>query len=139
MKRISLLLAIPAMALVMACGGGGGDTNGNGVGVEETPVGGVVVIEVAVDDDGFEGQEDREEGSKYLLNFETGTTYEIHFTNNAMNLKVLLIFRWGVENIAQPGETTISNTFTPEVPGEYQCHEKLNGRVPAFQCLAVVS
>lgn len=141
MKRISLLIAIPTMALLMACGSGDGgeDSNGNGAVAGETPVGEIQVVRVSVNDDGFEGQEDREEGSKFLLNFEVGKTYEIHFTNNAINLKVLLIFRWGVENIAPPGETTISNTFTPEVPGEYQCHEKLNGRVPAFQCLAVVS
>lgn len=145
MKRISLLFAIPVMALIMACGsgnGGGGETNGDGNGVAETPAGGVVVIEVAVDDNGFisEVPIDVEGGELYRINFNAGTTYEIHFTNNAVRLRVLLIFRWGVEAIAQTGATTISNTFTPEVPGEYQCHEKLLGGTDArFKCLAVVS
>ncbi len=140
MKRISLLLAIPAMALLMACGGGdgGGDVNGT-VG---TPVGDVEIIEVAIDDNGFVSEVpiDTDGGEVFAINMNAGTTYEIHFTNHAVRLRVLLIFRWKIEVIAQPGATSISNTFTPTEPGNYNCTEKLlGGTDPRFKCRAIVS
>jgi hypothetical protein len=142
MKRISLMLAIPAMALVMACGGGAGDDpNGNGDGVVETPVVETEIIRVSLDDNGWVSEVpiDIEGGELFPINFTVGTTYEIHFTNNANGVRSLLIHRWGVEAIAQPGETTISNIFKAEVPGEYLCSEKILGRDARFKCLAIVS
>jgi hypothetical protein len=141
MKRISLLMfAILAMALVMACGGGE-DPNETGASTGEVAVD-VEVIEVALDDNGFisEVPLNAEAGEVFPINFKVGTTYEIHFTNHAVRIRVLLINRWGIEAIAKTGETTISNQFTPVAPGDYGCTEKLlGGTDPRFKCRAIVS
>lgn len=141
MKRISLLMfAIPAMALVMACGGGAAE-DGNGA-VEAPGTTDVVVVEVALDDNGFisEVPLNAEAGEVYPINLKVGTTYELHFTNHAVRIRVLLINRWGVEAIAKTGETTISNQFTPVTAGDYGCTEKLlGGTDPRFKCRVIVS
>jgi len=141
MKRISLLMfGILAMALVMACGGGGEDPSGSSA--VDGPATEVTVIEVALDDNGFISDVplDYEAGETYPINMKVGTTYEIHFTNHAVLIRVLLINRWGVEAIAKKGNTTISNQFTPIAPGTYGCTEKLlGGTDPRFKCRAIVS
>ena len=140
MKRISLLMfAIPAMALVMACGGGADPNEERPAGVTGTAV---EVIKVALDDNGFISDVplDYEAGETFPINMKVGTTYEIHFTNHAVLIRVLLMNRWGVEAIAKKGETAISNQFTPIAPGTYVCTEKLlGGTDPRFKCTAIVT
>ena len=139
MKRLSLIIAILAMALLMACGGSG---SGGGGGAAGGPSGDVVVIEVAVDDNGFISDVpiDIEGGEVFHINLNTGTVYEIHFTNHAVRVRSLLINRWGVEAIAQPGDTTISNQFMETEPGDYGCTEKILGGTDArFKCRVIVS